>query len=138
MNDNLYLIYCTALSLSGFIMAFYGIMARHKIELETRIGLNKGFKFDTHEGNKYFSEKYHNWRCGAIFHSEIALLLGLLIALTGTGLNLINNSWWTSILILFIAYIFYLVIVEIFKWKAQFLSLFALVISVILIIIRLM
>lgn len=53
MIDALYLIYCTILSFSGFVIAFYGIMARHKIEQETRIGMNRGFDFDTDEGNEY-------------------------------------------------------------------------------------
>lgn len=137
MIDALYLIYCTILSFSGFVIAFYGIMARHKIEQETRIGMNRGFDFDTDEGNEYFAEKYENWRAGSYFDSQIAPLTGILIVLTGAGLNLINNSWWTSILLLFIAYIFYLQIVKLLKWKVQILSILTLLISVILIITRL-
>ena len=137
MIDNLYFIYCTILSFSGFAIGFYGIMAKHKIEMETRIGMDKGFDFDTDKGNAYFAERYENWKAGSYFDSQFAPITGILIAFTGAGLNLINNNWWTSILLLFIAYIVYLQAVKLLKWKIQIVSMLTLLISIILIIIKL-
>lgn len=137
MADKLYFFYCSLLSLSGFIIGFYGIMARHKIEMETRIGMDKGFDFDTDEDNAYFARKFENWTVGSYFDSQIAPLTGILIALIGAGLNLIYNSWWTSIMLLFIAYIVYLQSVKLIKSKVQILSMLTLLISIILIVIRL-
>ena len=137
MIDKLYFFYCTLLSFSGYVFAFYGVMARHKIEMETKIGLEKGFDFDTDHGNEYFAEKFENWKTGSSFDSSKALLVGVLIILLGAGLNLVNNKWWTSILLLFIAYVFYLQIVKLLQWKIQFLSILTLLISIILITIKL-
>lgn len=137
MIDKLYFFYCTLLSFSGYVFAFYGVMARHKIEMETKIGLQKGFDFDTDDGNEYFAEKFENWKAGSSFDSSKALFVGVLIILLGAGLNLVNNKWWTSILLLFIAYIIYLQIVKLLKWKIQFLSMLTFLISTILIITKL-
>jgi hypothetical protein len=134
MTDNLHFIYCAILSFSGFTIGFYGIMAKHRIELETKIGMNKGYNFDTDKGNAYFAERYENWKVGSYFDSQIAPLCGIVIALIGTGLNLINNSWWTSILLLIIAYLVYLVAIKIFNWKIQIVSILTLILSVIMII----
>jgi hypothetical protein len=137
MIDNLYFIYCSILSFSGFAIGFYGIMAKHKIEMETRIGVDKGFEFDTDEGNSYFAERFENWKAGSSFDSQFAPIIGILIALTGAGLNLISNSWWSSILLLFVAYMIYLQVVKFAKWKIQIISMLTLLISAILIIIKL-
>ncbi|MFT7628960.1 MAG: hypothetical protein ACI9AT_002497 [Ulvibacter sp.] len=55
MIDNLYLVYCLILSLSRFAIGFYGIMAKHRIEMETKIGMNKGYGFDTDKANELIS-----------------------------------------------------------------------------------
>ena len=129
MIDKLYFFYCTLLSFSGYVFALYGVMARHKIKMETKIGLEKGFDFDKDDGNEYFAEKFENWKAGSSFESSKALLVGVLIILLGDGLNLVNNKWWTSILLFFIAYILYLQIVKLLKWKIQFLSMLTFLIS---------
>jgi len=134
MIDNFHFIYCTILSFSRFAIGFYGIMAKHRIELETKIGMNKGYNFNTDKGNAYFAERYENWKVGSYFDSQIAPLSGIVIALIGAGLNLINNSWWTSILLLIIAYVVYLVAIKIFNWKIQIVSVLTLILSVILVI----
>lgn len=136
MIDTIYFIYCAILSYSGFAIGFYGIMAKHKIEMETRIGMDKGFDFDTDKGNAYFAERFENWKVGSYFDSQFAPISGILIALAGAGLNLISNSWWTSILLLIIAYIIYLQVVKLLKWKIQILSMLTLLISIILLITR--
>lgn len=137
MTDNLYFIYCLILAFSGLVIGFYGIMAKHRIEMETKIGMNKGYDFDTDEGNAYFARKYDNWKAGSYFDSQIAPLSGIVIALIGAGLNIISNSWWSSILLLILAYIVYLIAIKILKWKIQLVSILTLVISVILIVIKL-
>lgn len=137
MIDNLYFIYCLILSFSGFAIGFYGIMAKHRIEMETKIGMNKGYDFDTNEGNAYFARKYENWKAGSFFDSQFAPLSGIVIALIGAGLNIISNSWWSSILLLILAYIMYLIAIKIFKWKIQLVSILTLIISIILIVIKL-
>lgn len=137
MIDLIYFVYCTILSFSGFAVGFYGIMAKHKIEMETRMGMDKGFDFDTDNGNAYFAERFENWKAGSYFNSQFAPISGILIALTGAGLNLISNSWWSSILLLFIAYIVYLQVVKLLKWRIQILSMLTLLISVALLITRL-
>lgn len=137
MIDNLNFIYCSILSFSGFAIGFYGIMAKYKIEVETKIGINKGFDFETDEGNAYFSERFENWKAGSYFDSQIAPLIGIVVALTGAGINLISNTWWSSILLLFISYILYLLVVKLLKWKIQIISMLTLLISGILIIIKL-
>ena len=137
MIDNIYFIYCLILSFSGFAIGFYGIMAKHRIEMETKIGMTKGYDFDTDEGNAYFARKYENWKAGSYFDSQIAPLSGIVIALVGAGLNIISNSWWSSILLLILAYIMYLIAIKIFKWKIQFVSILTLIISIILIVIKL-
>ena len=55
MIENLYLVYCLILSLSGFNLGFDGIMAKHRIEMETKIGRNKGCDFDTDKANELIS-----------------------------------------------------------------------------------
>ena len=137
MIDKLYFIYCTLLSFSGFVFAFYGVFARNKIEIETKIGLEKGFDFDTDEGNQYFAQKFENWKAGSIFQSSNFIFTGVLVVLLGAGFNLANNKWWTSILILFIAYILYLQVVKLLKWKIQFISILIFLISTTLILIKL-
>jgi hypothetical protein len=137
MIDKLYFFYCTLLSFSGYVFALYGVMARHKIEMETKMGLEKGFDFDTEDGNEYFANKFKNWKAGTSFDSSNALLIGFVFVLLGGGLNLVNNKWWTSVLLLFLAYFFYLQIVKLLKWKIQFLSLLTFLISTILITIKL-
>ena len=91
MIDNLYFIYCTIFSFSGFAIGFYGIMAKHKIEMETRIGMDKGFDFDTDKGNAYFAKRYENWKAGLYFDSKFAPIIGILTAFTGAGLNWISR-----------------------------------------------
>lgn len=111
-------------------------MAKYKIEIETKIGINKGFEFDTDEGNTYFSERFENWKAGSYFDSEIAPIVGILIALSGAGINLIINSWWSSLILLFMSYIFYLQAIKLLKWRIQITSMLTLLISIISIIIR--
>lgn len=137
MADKIYFFYCSLLSYSGFTIGFYGIMAKHKIDLETRIGMNKGYELLTDEGRAYFNRKYKNWKAGLFFDSQLASLIGILIALAGAGLNLIYNAWWSSILVILLAYIVYLKSANSLKMKVQILSVFTLFISIILIIIRL-
>lgn len=134
MIDKFYFFYCTLLSFSGFVFALYGVMARHKIEMETKIGLKKGFDFETNEGNEYFSEKFENWRAGSSFVSSKALLVGVLVIILGIGLNLMKNEWWTSFSLLVIAYFLYLQIVKLLKWKIQLLSILTFLTSIALII----
>ncbi|NLN33489.1 MAG: hypothetical protein GX159_07835 [Flavobacteriaceae bacterium] len=47
MIDNLFFIYCALLSFSGFIIAFYKVLSQEVIGLEVKIGMEKGFDFDT-------------------------------------------------------------------------------------------
>lgn len=137
MIDKLYFIYCSLLTFSGFVIAFYGIMARHQIELETRNGLNKGYDFDSEDGNAYFAKNFENWREGEYFNSKKAPLFGISIIIIGAGLNLICNTWWTSLLLLFLSYNFYLYSVKLVKWRIQIASILTLLISIILIILKL-
>lgn len=137
MIDKLYFFYCFLLTFSGFVIAFYGIMARHQIELETRNGLNKGYDFESIDGNAYFAQKFKNWQAGEYFHSQMAPLIGISIIIIGVGLNLICNTWWTSILLLFLSYNFYLYSVKLVKWRIQTTSILTLLISIILIILKL-
>jgi hypothetical protein len=136
MIDKLYFLYCILLTFSGFVIGFYGIMARHKIELETKNGLNKGFDFDSDEGTFYFAKKFENWNAGSYFDSQLAPFSGILIALVGAGVNLNYNSWWTSLLLLFIAYITYLLVVNLLKSRIQILSILTLLVSIVLIILN--
>ena len=136
MIDNLYFIYCSILSFSGFVIAFYGILAKHKIEKETEIGMDKGFNFDTDDGYAYFAERFENWTAGAYFESQFAPIIGIIIAFLGAGLNLIINSWWSSIMLMVVAYLVYLQVVKLVKSKIQIISLLALLISAILIFIK--
>ena len=137
MIDVLFFIYCAILSFTGFVIGFYGIMAKHKIEMETKIGMNNGFDFDTDEGNAYFAQRFENWRAGSYFDSQFAPISGILIALCGAGLNLNINSWWTSIILLIVAFILYQIAVNILKWKIQIMSMLTGIVSVILIIVAL-
>lgn len=137
MIDSLYFIYCSTLSFSGCVIGFYGIMAKHKIEMETRIGMNRGFDFDSDEGNAYFARRYEQWKAGSYFDSQIAPLTGILIAMTGAGLNLIINAWWSSILLLIISYIIYQIAINVLKWKIQIFSILTLIVSIMMITITL-
>lgn len=137
MIDKLYFFYCTLLTFSGFVFAFYGVLARNKIEMETKIGLKKGFDFDSDDGNKYFAKKFENWKAGSSFDSSKAILVGVLIIFSGTVLNNVINKLWTSILLLFTAYVFYLQFVKLLKWKIQLFSILTFILSLILIVFKL-
>lgn len=137
MFDKLYFIYCCVFSFSGFVVGFYGIMAKHKIEMERQIGINKGIDIYSSYGRTYFTKKFEKWKAGSIFDSQIAPLIGVIISFTGAGLNFIYNSWWSSILLILLSYIFYLQLVKFIKWKIQVVSILTLLISTVLIIIKL-
>ena len=138
MIDNLFFIYCALLSFSGFIIAFYKVLSQEVIGLEVKIGMEKGFDFDTDDGNEYFAERIDKWKVGTLFNSKFAVLIGLIIVLAGASLNLIKNSWWTSLLLLFISYFLYLYITKLLKYRAQLVSILILFTSIILIIFKLL
>lgn len=137
MIDKLYFFYCALLTFSGFVFAFYGVLARNKIEMETKIGLKKGFDFDSDDGNEYFAKKFENWKAGSSFDSSKAILVGVLIIFSGAVLNIVINKLWTSILLLFTAYVFYLQFVKLLKWKIQLFSILTFILSLILIVFKL-
>jgi hypothetical protein len=137
MIDKIYFLYCSLIAFSGFTIGFYGIMARHKIELETKKGLKKGFDFDTDEGNTYFAEKFENWRSGSFFDSQIAPSIGVFVALSGFCINMIYNSFWNSLFLIIISYTAYLIIVNILKWYIQIVSILTLLVSIVFISLKL-
>lgn len=133
MIDTLFFIYCTILAFSGFVLAFYAILAQSRIDLEAENGLKKGISFDTQEGTAYFARRFDQWNVGSLFKSEVAPIVGIIIALIGSGINLIHNSWWTSILTLGGGYILYLVVSDILKSKVQIVSILSLLLSIFMI-----
>ena len=137
MIDKIYFIYSAIFSFSGFAIGFYGTMAQYKIEKIITNAKNLGFDSDSDLWSELFAKKIEKWKAGEFFDSQLSTIVGLLIAFSGAGLNLVYNNWWTSILLLLISYIVYLQAVDLLKWKIQILSLLTLSISIILIIIKL-
>lgn len=56
--NTLLLIYCIVLSFSGFVIAFYGILAESQIDKITDDGIKKGINLNTEEGAKFYARKY--------------------------------------------------------------------------------
>lgn len=138
MVDIQYFFYCLLLAFSGMSIGFYGLFAKNKIDKETGIGLKRGFDFDSDLGVEYFANRFQNWRTGEYFESPLAPMVGIIIALLGSVLSIVLNSWWTCLVVLLGAYILYLVMINIFKWTIQLISMLTLLVSVILILLRLL
>lgn len=133
MIDFYYFTYCTIMSFCGFSFGFYGLMAKHSIDLETKKGLENGYDMESEEGVKYFARKFEEWKAGSKFVSKNASRNGIIISLIGAILNLYFNSWWTSIMLMVVAYFAYLQIVKIFKYRIQIISILGFILSIILI-----
>ena len=134
MNNLLFFALCSSFSMSGFILALYKIMAESKIELETNSGLDNGFSFDDDESQAYFARRFERWRTGAIFTSPLSPIIGFIIVLSGGALNFIYNTWWSSILVLIVGWVLYLILTNILAYRVQWLMPLSLVLSFILII----
>jgi hypothetical protein len=134
MIEKVYFIYCAILSFSGFT---FGLMAQHNIDRETKGGIDNGYDMDSEEGIKYFARKFEQWKAGSRFVSKNASRNGIIIALIGAILNLYFNSWWSSILLMIIAYFTYLQVVKKIKYRIQIISILGFIISIILITIKL-
>ena len=121
MNTILF-ISTSILAFSGFFIAFYGLLSQSLIEAETKLGMQKGFNSYSNEGAEYFAKRYNKWRVGSFFLTNDALILGLILVASAIILNFIENSWWSSLIVLFIGYFLYLILAKIFSWKLQLIS----------------
>lgn len=131
MHDSLIFISTILFAFSGFTLALYGILAQERIDSETRLGMSKGYGFDTDEDNAYFASKYNQWRTGYLFTSRYSTILGFVIVICGSLINLIGNSWWTVPLTIVIGYIVYLNLAKLFKWLVQIISLISIAVGLI-------
>ncbi len=135
--NTILLITTTILTFSGFFIAFYGVLSQSMIDAETKIGMQKGIDSFSDEGAEYFARRYEKWRAGHFFLSNNALILGLLLVIIASVLNILKNPWWTSIVIIIVGYFLYLTLAKIIGWKLQiisfFLALFSLCYSIYLI-----
>ncbi|OXG04867.1 hypothetical protein BC749_105134 [Flavobacterium araucananum] len=119
------------LSFSGFAISLYGVLSQSMIDHETKIGLLKGYEFDSDEGEEYFAEKFEKWKAGNFFISKNAFISGLSIILLSLILNTIINPWWSSLIVLVVGYFTYLIISKIIGWQVQLLSFLTGIISLI-------
>ena len=65
-----------------------------------------------------------SWSAGAWFASKGAVGLGTLIALIGSLLSILENSWWTAVIIFFVSPIASQILISMFKKYSQLLFLF--------------
>ena len=135
--NTLLLLYCIILSFSGFVIAFYGILAESQIEKITAIGINKGISFETDQGAEFYAQKFNKWKSGSYFVSKSAVTYGVIISIIAGIICVLNNPWWTFIVVLIGGYVAYLVIAKVIGWYIQLLSMLTLIVSIILIIINL-
>ncbi len=119
------------LSVSGFVIAFYGILATSQIKKITALRANKGIRFF---GDEYSSHQYNKWKAGSYFTSKAAVPAGLLISLTAGIAAVLDNPWWTFIVVLLAGYGIYLVIAKIIGCYIQIVSMLTLTASTVLII----
>ncbi len=132
----LLLLSCILLSFSGFVIAFYGVLANATIENIAVEGMDKGIDQETDDGAEYYANKFDKWKAGNFFVSKIAVVLGLLITIIAAIISLYDNPWWTFFIVLFVGYFAYLIIAKIIGWYIQIISILSFIISTILLILN--
>ncbi len=120
---NIYLLSSSfILCFSGFVIAFYGILAESMMELEHKIGVKRGIDLMTSEGAEYYAKKYDKWKAGRLFASSKSLYLGISIVIVSLILNNFSNSFLSTLFILVVSYYLYVVIAKSIGWKIQSIS----------------
>ena len=127
--NTILLISTSLLAFAGFTFAFYGTLSQTMIDNITRIGMDKGIDSYSDEGAQYYARQYEKWKAGTFFISSKAITYGIIIVLIAIILNILGNSWWSSIIILIIGYILYLSTSKIIGWRVQFVSLLVFLLS---------
>ncbi len=122
------LIYSTILSFSGFVLAFYGVLAQTKID---KITANNLIDYDNDQQMELLAIKYDKWKAGSYFVSNKAVSTGIIISLIACILNFIINPWWSSALVLIIGYFLYLILANILGSLVQFLAILTALIAII-------
>lgn len=122
------------LSFSGFVIAFYGILAESQIEKITAIGMEKGISFETDEGAEFYARKFDKWKAGSYFVSKSAVTYGVIISIIAGIVCALNNPWWTFFVVIIGGYVAYLIIAKIIGWYIQLFSILTFIVSIILII----
>lgn len=117
------LISTTFLAFSGFFIAFYGVLSQSMIEIETKIGIQKGIDSFSDEGAQYFATRYEKWGAGSFFLSNNALILGLTIVACALVVNFFDNPGWSSLIVLIGGYMLYRTLAQMIGGKLQLISL---------------
>jgi hypothetical protein len=103
MNDILLFYYCLFISTGGWIISQYGIYSKKIIHNRS---MNVAEKHDDDEN--LFSQDLElvkfieSWSAGELFVSKRFQSFGVLLAIGVCFVPIIENSWWTILLIFFI------------------------------------
>lgn len=134
--DILLIFSCILLSFSGFVIAFYGVLANATIENIAVEGMDKGIDQETDEGAEYYAKRFDKWKAGTLFVSKGAVLIGLLISLIAAIISVFEHSWWTFLVVIIAGYVAYFILAKIIGWYIQILSIITFLVSVILIVLN--
>lgn len=116
MNIHL-LVSTTIIASCGFIIAFYGILAKSIIENEVTKTIGNGT--DSYSDFMKVSER---WTSGSFFMSKNAPVWGFIIVINAIVFNFMMNYWWSCIIVLVVGFIMYIILSKILKSKVQMLS----------------
>lgn len=128
------LLYTCILSFSGFVFAFYGILAENKIEKIVEYGSKRGISLETNSGVEYFANKMKKWGAGSFFVSKQSFYFGITITFLSAIICFIYNPWWYLFIVLSISYFLYLFLANILGSFIQLLAMISLLLSIIMIV----
>lgn len=128
------LIYTCILSFSGFVFAFYGILAENKITKIVEYCSKRGISLESNSGVEYFANKMKKWGAGSFFVSKQSFYFGITITLLSAIICLIYNPWWYLFIVLSISYFLYLFLANILGSIIQLLAMISLLLSIIMIV----
>jgi hypothetical protein len=78
-----------------------------------------GISDETDEGVEFYAKRFDKWKAENYFISKNALPVGLLISIKSGILCVLDNPWWTFLVVLIAGYISYLIIAKVSGWHIQ-------------------